>query len=105
MARSAASRINRGLGIALVAILILAIGLYGPATLVGPLPRTEAVIDDASDIVPTRGAPTVSQNGASAIATADGSVLASGGDTAAVPLGGVTKVITALVVLDRKSVV
>jgi len=104
MARSAASRINRALGIALVAILILAIGLYGPATLVGPLPRTEAAVDDASDIIPTRGAPTVSQNGGSAIATADGSVLASGGDTAAVPLGGVTKVITALVVLDAKPI-
>ena len=104
MARSAASRINRALGIALVAILILAIGLYGPATLVGPLPRTEAVIDNASDITPTRGAPTVSQNGASAIVTADGAVLASGGDTAPVPLGGVTKVITALVVLDAKPI-
>jgi D-alanyl-D-alanine carboxypeptidase (penicillin-binding protein 5/6) len=104
MARSTASRINRALGITLVAILILAIGLYGPATLVGPLPSTEAEIDDASDIVPTLGAPTVSENGASAIATADGTVLASGGDGAPVPLGGVTKVITALVVLDEKPI-
>jgi D-alanyl-D-alanine carboxypeptidase (penicillin-binding protein 5/6) len=104
MARSAASRINRALGITLVAVLILAIGLYGPATLVGPLPSTAAVIDDASDIVPTLGAPTVPQTGASAIATSDGTILASGGEGAAVPLGGVTKVITALVVLDEKPI-
>ncbi|PPF63311.1 hypothetical protein C5E11_07155 [Clavibacter michiganensis] len=104
MARSTASRINRALGITLGAVLILAIGLYGPATLVGPLPSTNAVIDDASDIAPTLGAPTVSQNGASAIATADGAILASGGDAAPVPLGGVTKVITALVVLDAKPI-
>jgi len=104
MARSNASRINRALGITLGAVLILAIGVYGPATLVGPLPSTKAVIDDASDILPTLGAPTVSQNGASAISTADGSILASGGDAAPVPLGGVTKVITALVVLDAKPI-
>ncbi len=87
-----------------VAVVILGLGLYGPATLVGPLPSTDAVIDEPSDILPTMGAPTVPQTGASAIATDDGTIFASGGDTAPVPLGGVTKVITALVVLDAKPI-
>jgi D-alanyl-D-alanine carboxypeptidase (penicillin-binding protein 5/6) len=104
MARSTASRLGRGLGITAVALLILTVGVYGPATLVGPLPGASPVVIDASDIVPTVGAPTVPQTGASAIVTADGTVLAAGGDAAPVPIGGAAKIITALVVLDKKPI-
>jgi D-alanyl-D-alanine carboxypeptidase (penicillin-binding protein 5/6) len=92
------------MGIALGALVILGLGLYGPATLVGPLPTTPSKIVSAADIAPAAGAPTVPQTGASALSTADQQVLSTGGDAAAVPLGGATKVITALVVLDAKPI-
>ncbi len=83
--------------------VILGLGLYGPATLVGPLPPATASVADAPTEAAVTGAPTVPATGASAV-VADGSssVLASGGITDPVPIGGAAKIITALVVLDAK---
>jgi D-alanyl-D-alanine carboxypeptidase (penicillin-binding protein 5/6) len=103
--RSTGFRVVRNLGITLGALLILALGVYGPATLVGPLPTTAPRIADVAEIVPTVGAPTLPATGASALVAGDSdSVLAKGGEADAVPLGGATKIITALVVLDAKPV-
>jgi D-alanyl-D-alanine carboxypeptidase (penicillin-binding protein 5/6) len=148
MARTTARRLTRALWVTIGALVILAIGVYGPATLVGPLPQATAKVEQVADLVPTLGAPTLPQTGASAIvagsssiagssstapdATQDGtatqdstpqdstpqtstpqtsdaapvsaSVLAHAGDEAPVPLGGATKIITALVVLDAKPI-
>ncbi|CAD5995967.1 hypothetical protein [Agreia sp. COWG] len=104
MTSHSGSRTGRGLGIALGVVVILGLGLYGPATLVGPLPGTSPVTTLQSDVAPKNGVPTVPQTGASAVASADGRVIASSGEATAVPLGGVTKIITALVVLDKKPI-
>lgn len=96
---------RRGVGILVGVVVILGIGVYGPATLVGPLPAASASIDSVADVTPTLGAPTLPAGGASAIVAGDTPfVLAKAGDAAPVPLGGATKLITALVVLDAKPI-
>ncbi|MEA9986187.1 hypothetical protein [Subtercola sp. RTI3] len=105
MPSTIASRIRRGVFVGVGALVILGIGVYGPATLIGPLPAASATVLGADTTIAAPTPPTLPQTGASAL-TADGadSVLASSGDASAVPLGGTTKVITALVVLDAKPV-
>ncbi len=84
-------------------VVILGLGLYGPATLVGPLPPASASVADSPAESGAAAAPTMPTTGASAIvADVASPVFASGGLTEAVPMGGVAKIITALVVLDAK---
>lgn len=93
----------RALVIVLGVFVILGLGLYGPATLVGPLPSATAAVAEAPAEASVTGAPTLPGTGASAlVAEGTDAVLASAGLTEAVPLGGAAKVITALVVLDAK---
>ncbi|UFS60931.1 D-alanyl-D-alanine carboxypeptidase family protein [Subtercola endophyticus] len=103
MASTVARRIRRGIFIGVGALVILGIGLYGPVTLVGPLPTATATVVDATGTLTPPPLPTLPETGASGI-TADGAtgVLATAGITDPVPLGGTAKVITALVVLDAK---
>ena len=119
-------RPGRLVGILVGTVVILAAGVYGPATLLGPLPAVTAtkVVPDDSVTAPTP--PTLSTNGASAIAvltattsTASGTTstgtdstgtavpppIASAGSTAALPMASIAKVVTALVVLDAKPIV
>ena len=119
-------RPGRLVGILVGTVVILAVGVYGPATLLGPLPAVTAtkVVPDDSVTAPTP--PTLSTNGASAIAvltattsTASGTTstgtdstgtavpppIASAGSTAALPMASIAKVVTALVVLDAKPIV
>ena len=103
MATRAGRKAVRAVVIVVGVFVILGIGLYGPATLVGPLPPATASVDQAPAESAASGAPTVPSTGASAIVVdGAGPVLASGGSTDAVPIGGAAKVITALVVLDAK---
>jgi D-alanyl-D-alanine carboxypeptidase (penicillin-binding protein 5/6) len=103
MARTAGERVARSVGVTLMILGILAVALYAPATLLGPVPATQPAITSVADIAPTVGAPTLPEDGASAVITADGdSLLAAAGNPEAVPLGGAAKIITALVVLDAK---
>ncbi|WP_378145714.1 D-alanyl-D-alanine carboxypeptidase family protein [Cnuibacter sp. UC19_7] len=103
MAGSAGRKAIRVVVVVLGAVLILAVGVYGPATLVGPLPTAEASTVDPSAEVAPAGLPTMPTEGASAVIGADSTApLAAAGLTEAVPLGGTVKVITALVVLDAK---
>ena len=83
--------------------VILALGLYGPATLVGPLPAATAAVTGAGGEAAVTGAPALPETGATALVSdASVSVLASAGLTEPVPIGGSAKIITALVVLDAK---
>lgn len=103
MASSAGRKAVRALVVLVGVFVILAVGLYGPATLVGPLPPAAAEVADPSGEASVTAAPTVPTSGASAIvAGSDSPVLAAGGLTEAVPIGGTAKAITALVVLDAK---
>lgn len=121
-------RVGRLLGIVVGTVAILALGVYGPATLLGPLPvvRATMVTPGAASAAPTP--PVLSNNGASAITVlsattsdASGSTSTSGtsanssngaptqsepiaaaGSEQPLPLASIAKVITALVVLDAK---
>ncbi|GAA2232476.1 hypothetical protein N1031_08475 [Herbiconiux moechotypicola] len=104
MAKSSAARTAlRVVGITLGVIVILGVGVYGPATLVGPLPAATAVVAELPAATPGGITPVVPETGASAIvADVATPVLASGGITEAVPIAGAAKVITALVVLAER---
>ncbi|MCW4459373.1 D-alanyl-D-alanine carboxypeptidase family protein [Microbacterium sp. MPKO10] len=95
-------RVLRGFGIFVGVLVILAVGLYGPATLLAPLPpatMTAHTVQLDSDGTP----PALPDDGASAIAeSSEGPVIARAGDDAPLPMAGIAKVITALVVLDEK---
>lgn len=121
-------RPGRLVGILAGTVVILGLGIYGPATLLGPLPAVTAttVTPGASTEAPTP--PVLSANGASAIAvlaatTSDTSgttstgadspgagsttsaPIAVAGTAEALPMASIAKVVTALVVLDAKPIV
>lgn len=95
-------RVVRGFGIFVGVLVILAVGLYGPATLLAPLPDATMTVREVD--LDTGGSPPALPNeGASAIAeSAEASVIAHAGETEAVPMAGIAKVVTALVVLEAK---
>jgi serine-type D-Ala-D-Ala carboxypeptidase (penicillin-binding protein 5/6) len=83
-------------------IIVLAILFYLPLTLLAPVPKTEATATDYS--APQTSAPTLSlpSYGDSAIAAVGyPGLLASGGGTTPLPMASITKIITALVVLQK----
>jgi serine-type D-Ala-D-Ala carboxypeptidase (penicillin-binding protein 5/6) len=94
-------------GIAVGALAILGLGVYGPAMLLGPLPTTTVRIEQAAT-VPAEVPPiTLPATGASAMAVVDDDdgarsveTIAAAGDPAAVPIGGAAKLVTLLVTLD-----
>ena len=103
MAGSVGRKAVRAVVIVVGVFVILGLGLYGPATLVGPLPTATASVSETPAQSAAAAAPTMPSTGASAIvADVATPVFASGGLTEAVPMGGVAKIITALVVLDAK---
>ncbi|MBG6238335.1 D-alanyl-D-alanine carboxypeptidase (penicillin-binding protein 5/6) [Mycetocola sp. CAN_C7] len=93
--------VGRGLGILVGTVVILGLGAYGPATLLGPLPAASVStidLDEPDAAVP----PVLPATGASAVIDAAGDApLATAGEATAVPMAAITKTITALVVLDR----
>ena len=117
-------RPGRLVGILVGTVVILSFGVYGPATLLGPLPPVTAftVTPAATATAPTP--PVLPANGASAITVlaattsdasgttstrAEGSQpsapIAVAGTAEALPLASIAKVVTALVVLDAKPIV
>lgn len=103
MAGTAGRKAIRAVVIVIGVFVILGIGLYGPATLVGPLPAATATLLETSADAGVTGTPTLPATGASAlVAESPDDVLAAAGLPEAVPMGGSAKVITALVVLDAK---
>ncbi|WP_104191639.1 D-alanyl-D-alanine carboxypeptidase family protein [Cryobacterium sp. Y82] len=119
-------RPGRFVGILVGTVVILGLGVYGPATLLGPLPSVTAttVIPASTATAPTP--PVLSANGASAIAVLAATTSAASGTTStstdststavpepiavagtaeALPMASIAKVVTALVVLDEKPIV
>jgi len=107
-------RPGRFIGVTLGTVAILTVGIYGPATLLGPLPTATATIvsppaaDSVSPpVLPAAGSSAVAvlptdASGALAAPASPAEPIASAGSTAPLPLASIAKVITALVVLDAK---
>jgi D-alanyl-D-alanine carboxypeptidase (penicillin-binding protein 5/6) len=92
-------------GIAVGTLAILAVGVYGPAMLLGPLPAVDVRVDDAQAAAPAAAASVaLPADGASAVALVDDAgeaeLVASAADEAAAPIGGAAKLVTALVTVD-----
>lgn len=94
----------RGVGIALGTVAILAVGVYAPAMLLGPLPDVDIRVDSARAAAPATAEVPLPEVGASAVAIIgdDGSaqLVAASGDDAATPIGGAAKLVTVLATLD-----
>ncbi|QJU52907.1 hypothetical protein SCB71_06180 [Herbiconiux sp. KACC 21604] len=100
---SAARKALRALGIVVGVVVILGIGVYGPATLVGPLPTASAALAEAPNEASGAFTPAMPETGASAVvADVATAVLATGGPEEPVPIAGTAKVVTALVVLSER---
>lgn len=101
---------GRIVGIAIGALAILAIGVYGPATLLGPLPAVAVASLDVSGSAEGEAAEIpLPEEGASAVALvpepgAEPVVLASAGDEEPVAIGGVAKLVTLLVTVDAQPI-
>ncbi|GAA1061215.1 hypothetical protein [Agromyces bracchium] len=95
---------GRVVGIAVGALAILGIGVYGPAMLLGPLPDVEVSVDTAQAAAPATSSVALPAEDASAVAFVDddgsASLVAASADDEAAPIGGAAKLVTALVVLD-----
>ncbi|WP_166998346.1 hypothetical protein [Paramicrobacterium fandaimingii] len=95
-------RVLRGFGIFAGVLVILAVGLYGPVTLLAPLPDADMSVHHV-ELDSTGTPPALPEVGATAIAdSAEGPVLAQSGESEPVPMAGIAKVLMALVVLDAK---
>lgn len=98
----------RFLGVMVGALVILAVGVYGPATLLGPLPSVTATLVTPSAAAASPSPPALPDHGASAVteldatSVTDSQPLAVGGTAEALPLASAAKIVTALVVLDTK---
>lgn len=94
--------VARVAGIIAGTAVILGIGLYGPATLLAPLP--EATLSEVPlALEDAASPPALPTEGASALtAGAEAEPFATAGDDDALPMAGIAKVVTALVVLDSK---
>jgi D-alanyl-D-alanine carboxypeptidase (penicillin-binding protein 5/6) len=94
----------RGVGIALGALAILAVGVYAPAMLLGPLPDAEIRIDEAATAAAAAAQVPLPETGASAVAIVgddgEAQLVAASGDDAAMPIGGAAKLVTVLATLD-----
>lgn len=106
----------RFLGVLVGTVVILTVGLYGPATLLGPLPSAKATLvtppakaaNPSPPVLPTGGASAVMELTPADTETAEPAEptapLAVAGTADPLPLAAIAKVVTALVVLDAKPV-
>ncbi|WP_130178794.1 D-alanyl-D-alanine carboxypeptidase family protein [Cryobacterium sp. SO1] len=119
-------RPGRVIGISVGTLVILMIGVYGPATLLGPLPHATVAltVPDASVAASTPVLPAAGTSGILAVTPVDASTgenatadpaavgtgtkalgvdpIAFGGGSDPLPMASAAKIITALVVLDAK---
>lgn len=107
-------RPGRFIGITVGALVILGLGVYGPATLLGPLPDVQMATTTPSTAADVVSPPVLPVEGASAViglssgAGGEADVeplsepLAVAGALEAAPMASVAKIITALVVLQAK---
>jgi D-alanyl-D-alanine carboxypeptidase (penicillin-binding protein 5/6) len=96
-------RVGRSLGIALGTLVILAAGIYGPATLLGPLPAAKITLLSPAPQGAGPAAPVLPAAGGSALVRAVGDKpFASAGAHGALPMASAAKLVEALVVLKAK---
>jgi len=96
-------RVGRSLGIALGALVILGAGIYGPATLLGPLPAATVTVLSPPPPAATLARPVLPAVGASALLqSAADEPFATGGSEKALPMASAAKLVEALVVLRSK---
>ncbi|AMB58224.1 hypothetical protein AWU67_04460 [Microterricola viridarii] len=94
---------GRFFGVLVGTVAILAAGVYAPATLLGPLPPASASPVSELPGSTDSAAPVLAADGASAVILAgDTAPFALGGSAEALPMASITKLVTALVVLDSK---
>jgi D-alanyl-D-alanine carboxypeptidase (penicillin-binding protein 5/6) len=94
---------RRRIAIAASAIVVVGAGIYVPATLLAPVDSVSAELAAYTPPVAAAAQVSVPNYGASGIAMVGmPGLLASSGTTEPVPIASVSKVITALVVLDAK---
>ena len=95
---------GRIVGIAVGALAILGIGVYGPAMLLGPLPAVAVQSEGAAVPAPAATQIPMPAEGASVLAVVDdagaANPIATGGDQGVVPIGAAAKLVTLLVTLD-----
>lgn len=90
-------RVLRGFGIFVGVLVILAVGLYGPVTLLAPLPDAKMSIRSV-ELDSAGTPPALPDVGATAVTeSAKGPVLAQSGETESVPMAGIAKVLLTLV--------
>ena len=87
--------------VALVTVLILVIGVYGPITLLAPLPHSTVSEVDLSSTSAPEG-PTLPADGASGVTLSASDAPITSGSTEPVPMAATAKIVTALVVLDKQ---
>jgi D-alanyl-D-alanine carboxypeptidase (penicillin-binding protein 5/6) len=94
----------RGVGIALGTLAILAVGVYTPAMLLGPLPDVEIRVDETATVAGEAVQVPLPDVGASAVAIVgddgEAQLVAASGDETAMPIGGAAKLVTVLATLD-----
>ncbi len=96
-------RLGRFIGVLVGTAAILAVGVYGPATLLGPLPLATATPLTAEPAAQDAASPVLAADGASAVILAGDTVpFAHGGTDEPLPMASITNLVTALVVLDQK---
>jgi D-alanyl-D-alanine carboxypeptidase (penicillin-binding protein 5/6) len=96
-------RVRRRVGLVSILVLLVAIGVYLPATLLAPLPTAAGSVTAYS--APTQAAsaldlPSYGSSGIEAVGYPDS--LTTAGSTAPRPIASISKVVTALVVLEKK---
>ncbi|MFC5859699.1 hypothetical protein [Agromyces flavus] len=95
---------GRVIGIAVGTLAILAVGVYGPAMLLGPLPAVSVRVDEAQAAAAEPAAVVLPDDGASAVAlvgeSGEAELVASLADDEPAPIGGAAKLVTALVTVD-----
>lgn len=95
--------VRRRIVVAISLAFILIVGVGVPAALLAPVPQAQATVSPAVDVVTRSAKPTFPGFGHAAIGMVGRSgVLASSGTQGRRPIASITKVITALVVLERR---
>lgn len=96
-------RLGRSLGIALGTLVILGAGIYGPATLLGPLPAAELTLLSPAPPAASPAPPALPADGASALVRGAGDEpFATAGADDPLPMASAAKLVEALVVLQSK---
>ena len=83
-----------------VALLILALAVYGPVALLAPLPTTRAVALPGAGTTSVSTPPVLPAAGSSGVTIAADQESIAGGSETPVPMAAAAKIVTALVVLD-----